>query len=206
MLARRDHWIFDLDGTLTVAVHDFDAIRVALGLPRGEPILELLAALDPAEAAPLRRRLDEIELELARAARAADGAHDLLAALRSRGARVGILTRNSHHNALETLARCGLQGHFSPTDVIARDHGPLKPNPAGVHALLRAWRAAPSSAVMVGDYLYDLQAGRNAGTATVYVDVSGEFPFAEHADLSVRNLAELLAHATATPRDPTRTG
>ena len=27
------HWVFDMDGTLTVAVHDFAAIRVALDIP-----------------------------------------------------------------------------------------------------------------------------------------------------------------------------
>ena len=29
----RKHWIFDLDGTLTVAVHDFKAIKEALEIP-----------------------------------------------------------------------------------------------------------------------------------------------------------------------------
>lgn len=32
-LARRRHWVFDMDGTLTVAVHDFAAIRRALEIP-----------------------------------------------------------------------------------------------------------------------------------------------------------------------------
>ena len=27
------HWVFDMDGTLTVAVHDFAAIREALDIP-----------------------------------------------------------------------------------------------------------------------------------------------------------------------------
>lgn len=33
-------FIFDLDGTLTLAVHDFEAIRRSLGIPAGVPILE----------------------------------------------------------------------------------------------------------------------------------------------------------------------
>ncbi|MGH9885914.1 MAG: HAD family hydrolase, partial [bacterium] len=49
-VSRRAHWIFDMDGTLTVAVHDFDAIRTELGLPQGKPMLEELA-LRPAEEA-----------------------------------------------------------------------------------------------------------------------------------------------------------
>ena len=31
-LQRYTHWVFDMDGTLTIAVHDFAAIRVALDL------------------------------------------------------------------------------------------------------------------------------------------------------------------------------
>ena len=59
MLRDCEAFIFDLDGTLTVAVHDFDAIRAELGLPVGRPILEELATLPLAEAAELRERLDE---------------------------------------------------------------------------------------------------------------------------------------------------
>jgi hypothetical protein len=30
---RRDYWIFDMDGTLTLSIHDFDGIKRILGLP-----------------------------------------------------------------------------------------------------------------------------------------------------------------------------
>jgi len=88
-----------MDGTLTVAVHDFDAIRLELGLPAGKPILEALADLPEAVAKGLFERLDELELELARRARAAEGAAGLLDALAERSARLGIVTRNSHANS-----------------------------------------------------------------------------------------------------------
>ena len=32
-LAEVRHWVFDMDGTLPIAVHDFAAIRVALAIP-----------------------------------------------------------------------------------------------------------------------------------------------------------------------------
>lgn len=181
-----------MDGTLTVAVHDFDAIRAELGLPAGRPILEELATLPAAEARTLFARLDALELDLARGARAAEGAAELLARLRARGARLGILTRNSVANARETLDACGLAGFFAPACIIGREVAAPKPDPGGIHHLLADWRATPDDGVMVGDYRYDLLAGRAAGTATVYVDTSGAFPFAEHADLSVRSLVELL--------------
>ena len=33
------HWVFDMDGTMTVAVHDFAAIRRALDIPAQDDIL-----------------------------------------------------------------------------------------------------------------------------------------------------------------------
>lgn len=50
-LAEVRHWVFDMDGTLTVAVHDFAAIRVALSIPPEDDILTHLAALPAEEAA-----------------------------------------------------------------------------------------------------------------------------------------------------------
>ena len=192
-LAKRAHWIFDMDGTLTVAIHDFDAIRAELGLPQGKPILEQLALLPERDARALFERLDSLELELARRARAAAGAVALLETLARRAARVGILTRNSHANSLETLRACGLERFFDVACIVGREAATPKPDPGGIRHLLGAWRAAPEQAVMVGDYRYDLLAGRAAGTATVYVDSSGAFPFAEHADVTVQSLDELAA-------------
>ena len=45
------HWVFDMDGTLTLAVHDFAAIRQALGIPPEDDILTHLNGLPTDEAA-----------------------------------------------------------------------------------------------------------------------------------------------------------
>ena len=42
------HWVFDMDGTLTLAVHDFEAIKRALDIPLEDDILGHLAALSAA--------------------------------------------------------------------------------------------------------------------------------------------------------------
>ena len=39
--------LFDMDGTLTVPTFDFPAIRRALGLPPGAPILEHIRLMSP---------------------------------------------------------------------------------------------------------------------------------------------------------------
>ena len=48
-LLKRKHWIFDLDGTLTIAAHDFNAIRKELGIPEGQPIIKTLESLPAKE-------------------------------------------------------------------------------------------------------------------------------------------------------------
>ena len=191
MARLHSHWIFDLDGTLTRAVHDFAAIARTLGLPDSRPILESLELLPETEAAPIHRRLDEIELAIARRATPAPGANTLLGLLQRRGARLGIVTRNTRTNARTTLSASALDRHFTDQDIIGRHEASPKPDPHGIEHLLESWGAAPEDAVMVGDYLFDLQAGRAAGVTTVYVDPSGNFPWREHADTRVTSLVEL---------------
>lgn len=188
-----NYWIFDMDGTLTVAKHDFGAMRAALGLPADQAILESLAALPSAEAAPIYLRLQAMELEIAERSEAAAGAIELLEYLQAQGSRIGILTRNSLLNTKVTLKAAGLAQYFTSDDLISRDCAAPKPHPAGIERLLAQWQAAPQQAVMVGDFVYDLQAGRAAGTSTLYIDPSAAFPDREYADWCVQSLAELLA-------------
>jgi HAD superfamily hydrolase (TIGR01509 family) len=187
-----NYWIFDMDGTLTIAVHNFDEIRATLGLPPGRPILESLVALPPEQAEPLYRHLDEIELELARQATPQRGAGVLLSALTQRGAKLGILTRNNQRNALETLHACGLLDFFEPACILGREAAAPKPDPDGVLKLLGYWNVEPDAAVMVGDYLFDLQAGRRAGVTTIYFDADNQNAWTAHADYRVQGLDELL--------------
>lgn len=181
-----------MDGTLTIANHDFAAIRSALNLPHDSPILEALAQLPPAEAQPRWAKLDEIEREIAQTTQAQPGAGELLERLRSsRDNRIGILTRNSKSIAHQTLAACGLLEFFAPEDILSRDCCAPKPQPDGILQLLQRWEATPDRGVMVGDYVFDLLAGRNAGTATVHLDVTGTFEWPEHTDVCAKELAQL---------------
>jgi HAD superfamily hydrolase (TIGR01509 family) len=186
------HWVFDLDGTLTVAVHDFAAIRRELEIPEGAGILEHLASLSDQQAQPLHDRLQEIELELAAVTRTAAGALALLQHLQESGAQLGILTRNTRENAVRTLDLVGLGRFFDPAHVLGRDEALPKPDPDGIRRLARIWGIAPETTVMVGDYLYDLQAGRSAGALTVHVDATRSFRWPELADVSVRTLDDLI--------------
>jgi len=116
----------------------------------------------------------------------------LVERLHRRGTRLGVLTRNTRENALRTLELIGVGRFFPEPVVLGRDQALPKPEPDGVRQLARLWGAQPEELVMVGDYRFDLEAGRAAGAATVHVDRTRAFPWPELADLAVGSLAELV--------------
>ena len=65
-VAASRHWVFDMDGTLTEPVHDFELIRRELQIPSGADILEHLASLPAQQAADSHAWLIQHERELAR--------------------------------------------------------------------------------------------------------------------------------------------
>lgn len=181
-----------MDGTLTLENHDFDAIRSELGLPFGVPILEEIAARPAAEARRLTKQLDLIELAIARESREQPGARDLLERIAGAGWRAGILTRNSESNAHETLVACGLDVFFEAEDIVGRESSAPKPDPDGIHTLLARWNASVERSAIVGDYRYDLIAGRRAGITSVYFDPKGTREWEADADLRIEHLSELV--------------
>lgn len=184
-------WIFDLDGTLTVAQHDFPAIRRELGVPLDEDILEYLGRLPIAERERLNRQLDDIELRLAREVEPAPGAAELIRELHRRNVRLGILTRNLHSVAMASLERIGVLDCFDPQAILGRNDAPPKPAPDGIHQLLNEWKVTPSEAVMVGDFRFDLEAGRAAGCHTCLVLEDNPWPAL--TDVHVPDCHALLA-------------
>lgn len=175
------HWVFDMDGTLTVPVHDFPAIKRELGIPQDADILGHLAALPAAESAAKHAWLLEHERELALGSLPADGAVELVRELAARGYRLGILTRNARELAHITLEAIGLADCFAVDDVLGRDEATPKPHPAGLLKLASAWEVEPKKMVMIGDYRHDLDCGRAAGAKTILVNLP-ENPWPELAD------------------------
>ena len=195
------HWVFDMDGTLTVAVHDFALIRRELGISATRDILEHLAALAPDEAAACHDWLMTHERELALAAQPAPGALDLLQALHEAGCHLGVLTRNAGSLAWLTLRAIGVDRLFQPGEVIGRDDAVPKPDPDGLLRLAARWEIPARQLVMVGDYRFDLECGRAAGAATVLVN-QPEPAWPELADWQFRDCGEVLQ----TWRDAAATG
>ena len=184
------HWVFDMDGTLTVAVHDFAVIRRELEIPEGEDILTHLNGLPAEIAAAKHAWLLEHERELALASTPAPGAVELVRYLAAQGCRLGVLTRNAQELAHITLKAIGLDQYFAPQDVLGRDNAAHKPDPDGLLQLARAWGVPAAKMVMVGDYHFDLACGRAAGSKTVLVNVP-ENPWPELTDWHAKDCFEL---------------
>ncbi len=185
------YWIFDMDGTLTLPVHDFEAIRMALRLPAGVPILEAIAMMPQKRAVEVENKLYEMEIEIAHRATPQPGVFTLLDRLLKGGKTLGIVTRNDENIAHATLKAAGLSGYFKPECLIGRRTCAAKPKPDGILHLLDLWGAKMTDSVMVGDYLFDLQAGFAAGVSTVHFDHSGEYPWHDYTNFGVRSLEEL---------------
>lgn len=186
-------WVFDMDGTLTVPVHDFQHARSVLGIDPQDDILGTIATWETARRLRAETWLHQWELELADQTTVQSDAVELLARLSAAGCRLGVLTRNTRAVALRTLAVVGLSDLFHRDHVLGRDCAPPKPDPAGVREAVRRLSGVPGRAVMVGDYLHDVRAGRAAGTATVLVRRKGELGWEGEADLVVDGLWPLTA-------------
>ena len=188
--------LFDFDGTLTLpGAIDFEAMRSAVGCPPGRSILGYLESIaDPVRRNEAEEAVDAIELEAADRAREQPGAAALLAHLRRTGFKTGILTRNSRASIERSMSRMtGVSaGDFDL--IITRDDDPaVKPSPEGVLAACGRFGLAPAQVMVVGDYVYDVEAGRAAGAVTVFFDSAPEREFARPAaDYRIESLLELI--------------
>jgi HAD superfamily hydrolase (TIGR01549 family) len=170
--------IFDMDGTLVSQELDFEAIRRDIGLPTGTPLLEAIGHMRPEERSRAQAILDWYEQQAAAKAQLLGGVQDFLKWLTDRGIRLGLLTRNSRRSVAAVLQRFDLFLH----PIVAREDGPPKPNPDGIWLICRCWNLPPEEVLMIGDYIYDIEAGRRAGTKTALVTHGRTWSFADLAD------------------------
>jgi len=189
--------IFDMDGTLTEELLDFPAIRSDIGLPSDGGILEHLERMTGQERSRAEAILAKHELAAAENCALHEGALELLQTLTDRGVKTALLTRNSRHCAERILGRHGITLEHMST----REDHPPKPHADSILSIARKFRMIPQQTLMVGDYLYDLQAAANAGTHSVLLCTHQKpWPaFAGMATYRVRTLHEIVAIVLAAP-------
>ena len=203
--------ILDVDGTLADTAADMaDAFNEAM-LPFGGPPISLeetRAALGGEERAFMERLsghagqgfdLTRFRQDFARAYMARMAAKTkLYPGVRSTLRKLGnlpmaILSNRRTTSIVPLLDRFGLLRLFR--EVIGSDSGVgTKPSPDPVLHLLRRFGVGPDRALMVGDCVHDIDAGRAAGVRTVAVTYGygSDRRFVEQADFSIARFSALL--------------
>lgn len=205
--------IFDFDGTLAVLNIDFSAMRervfdlirkfgVKEDSIREQYLLEIIGEVYPmirkenaSEAQEFyekaHRILREEELEAAKEGRLIPGAEKTLQRMSQQGLKVGIITRNCEEAVRKVFPAiedyCDV---FVSRDFVKK----VKPHPDHLKSALKALKVSGEEAVMVGDHLIDIQAGKRVGMMTVGV-LTGRIRREEFeeagADYILRDVSEI---------------
>ncbi len=191
---RIDGVLFDFDGTLTrPGALDFAVLKGALGCPEGIPVLEFMAGVaEENRRDDMAGRLHRFEMDGAARSVPNGGAERILAAVRAAGLPVGILTRNSRaaiSRALENFPDLSM----ADIDTMVTRDDPVRIKPSGEGVLLAAERMGvdPRHLLLVGDYRFDVEAGRDAGALTAYL-TNGQAGAADiDCHFTIATLAEL---------------
>jgi len=185
--------LFDFDGTLSrPGALDFNRIKKEVGCPLHMPVLEFIHGLvDSEERERAMDILDAFERSGAERSEPNLDAEETVRLLRSRGMGLGLITRNcraSIERALDNFALLALPDF----DILITREDPLppKPSPDGIRHAADRLGVRISDLAVVGDFIFDMQAGRRAGAVTVFLTNHHEGGPVE-ADVTIHRLSEL---------------
>jgi phosphoglycolate phosphatase len=180
--------IFDFDGTLAVLNIDFSSMRERIfDLMRRSGIKEeavqekyLLEIIDevchilweknPSGAEIFYQEshgiLHEIEMKAAEKGRLIPRTEGILRSLREKGMRVGIITRNCEDAVRKVFPEID---DFCDVFVSRNSVKKVKPHPDHLTHVMESLKISGEEAVMVGDHIIDIQAGKRVGMKTIGV-------------------------------------
>jgi HAD superfamily hydrolase (TIGR01549 family) len=180
--------LFDLDGVLVHSPLDLSAIKQELFGDPGIFIIEGLQSLPEKEREKKNALLLERELEAAESARLAPGVVEIFDWMDAHGLKRAVITRNSRRT-VELIVE-NLRVDFGVA--IGREDAPPKPDPACVLAACERLGVAPEECAMVGDFAFDIQAGKMAGCRTVFLETDKFRHLETGADARIKTLSELV--------------
>jgi HAD superfamily hydrolase (TIGR01549 family) len=185
-----DGIIFDLDGTLVDSSLNFTLMRQHLGCPLGEDILQFIASMaDPLQRQQAADLIIEHEMNDAEISRWLPGAQQLINLLHQHKIPQAIVTRNS-----ADATRIKVNNNQIPIEIIStRENHRPKPAPDALLAIAQSWKIAPQRLMYVGDYLYDVQAGNNAGMFSCLITHGKIVDYSHQADYVYSQIDQLTA-------------
>jgi hydrogenase expression/formation protein HypE len=188
--------LFDFDGTLTApGAIDFSAIKQEVGCPLDETVLEYLEAQPAERRTALMKILVQKEEAAAEASRPNEGAERCLLELKERNFVLGILTRNSLNSVKKSLNKFRGVSINDFGIIITRDTSQPKPHPDGVLRAATEMGLKPSQLMVVGDFRFDIIAGKEAGSVTVLLATKGRSvmePGDPDPDYMIEKLEDIL--------------
>lgn len=179
--------IFDMDGTLTKPFIDFGSVRNELGIDDNRDILEVINELDDYNRERCMSLIRKYEKQALEYLQFQPDVESTLDKLKSKGIKLGIITRNSKHNAQEVVER--LKVKFWP--VLTRNSDYIKPDPNAVHYILNKWQIKSEDAMLIGDFRDDIICGKRANIKTCFLENEGKKSYSNLADLSISSFKEL---------------
>ncbi|HAY38872.1 MAG TPA: hypothetical protein DCY53_05715, partial [Desulfobacteraceae bacterium] len=165
--------MFDFDGTLTKpGALNFPRLKETLGCPADVPVLEFIEDLpSPSQRKEAFKHLERFEKEAAINSEPNIGAQKLIHFLRSKEVGIGIITRNtlsSIERALQNFEDIDMS-HFDV--IVSRETSVrLKPSGDGIILAAETLNVDVKQILMVGDFVFDIQAGQRAGCMTAFLD------------------------------------
>eukprot|EP00882_Tetradesmus_deserticola_P002314 GHRQ01002471.1.p1 GENE.GHRQ01002471.1~~GHRQ01002471.1.p1 ORF type:complete len:278 (+),score=83.36 GHRQ01002471.1:246-1079(+) len=165
--------VFDMDGTLTVPVIDFQYMRQRAGVGPTGDILDIISSWPPEEQQRAHQAIQEVEEQALRDMQAMPGLVELCSHLDELGIPRGLITRNVLRSVHYFHEHHLLLPPFLPA--ISREcQFPYKPSPAALLHICDTWKIAPEECVMVGDSAKDdVVCGNRAGAVTVLLNTEG---------------------------------
>lgn len=168
--------LFDFDGTLTQpGALDFKSVRKALGCPANQPVLEFIQTIeDPQTRQDTLERLNHFETRAASSSRPNGHAQSLVQWIKQQRLKVGIITRNSRASVMRALENFDVLAANDFDLMITRDDAVApKPSGEGIVWACRQLAIGTEEILMVGDFMFDTQAGQAAGALTALLDPDG---------------------------------
>ena len=177
---------FDLDGTITKTRVQFAPYKKRIGCKNGDVLAYIKKqALDRQQG--LYSILDEYEYQIEKDCILNDGFLDLMDFLNDKGIKTGIITRATRHHARQVVQKLGIPIPY----VIGREDTDPKPSGKPLIHLSALLKKPLHKMICVGDFLWDILAGKNAHVTTVLLATEATWKYTHLRDYVIYHLSSL---------------
>lgn len=185
-------FLLDWDGVLADTRLNFAPMRERYFGGNIVPLFEAAGALPEPDRSEALAEIRRVEIEGAETATPMDGAKELITWLTEANIPWAVISRNCLDSIVLAAERCSIT---LPPVTLSRESPYAKPDPRVLELAAERLGVPLGGCIMVGDFVYDLQAAKNAGIPSVLVrkKTGAEWEsLADYAYTTVKEFAEDL--------------